>query len=174
VPKLISTAYHYDGPINCIEWGPADHGCRLASCGEQGKLIIYRVNGPDLAIEFEKTTEVAMTSVAWCNLSGELTLAASGVNHSLFLFHYEWNEWVEEKFDIVGEKEFSPSFVSWSPEHPDTSMLIMGQGHTLNTWRYNRKEKSSLTNKKTRKLEMSKRINHAGIRDVTWEQSLTG
>jgi hypothetical protein len=39
-------------------------------------------------------------------------------------------------------------------EHPDTNIMLKEQGNTLYTWRYNPKEKYSISNKKVRKLEM--------------------
>jgi len=41
-PLLVATACDFEGPVNCIEWGPKDQHCRLASCGEDGKMVIYR------------------------------------------------------------------------------------------------------------------------------------
>lgn len=174
-PRLVTTAAHYVAPVNCIEWGPKDQACRLASCGEEGKVVIYRYENSQLTVELEKATEQTITSVAWCNFEGELLLAASGVGPKILLFRYQWNEWTEMEIPVAGPRNEAPSFVSWSPDSPDHSILLFGQGETVATFTYNKAGTPTwLTHTETLKVDRPKLPNHEDIRDVTWDATIGG
>ncbi|KAI9026880.1 WD40-repeat-containing domain protein [Hyaloraphidium curvatum] len=123
--RLVDTLRGHDGPVWQVAWAHPKYGSLLASCGYEGKVVVWKeVNGSWAKVkEFDKSHSASVNSISWAPHDYGLILAAGSSDGRISVHTCkEDGSWESSIFNGHG---IGVNAVSWAPSSVPGSLLAM-------------------------------------------------
>lgn len=115
--KQLAELKGHSGPVWEVCWAHPKYGSLLASCGYDGKVIVWKETAGEWAMEYEHAAhDASVNSISWAPHEAGLILACGSSDGQISILSNANNTWSSWKF---AAHQIGVNAVSWSPAvHP--------------------------------------------------------